>query len=101
MTLDEAVTKQKSFCLCHGSTQELQLKAKHDYYYQIQYCTNRKWCDFVVMTKTIHIQKIKINEEFWGTVLPKLKSFYFTAILPPLASPRPTIREPSEWSIQA
>ena len=104
MTLDEAVTNQKSFCLCHGSTQELQLKAKHDYYYQMQcamYCTNCKWCDFVVMTKTIHIQRIKFNEEFWGTVLPKLKTFYFTAILPQLASPRPTVREPSQWSTQA
>ena len=35
MTLDEALSKVKSFCLCYGSTQELQLKDKHNYYYQM------------------------------------------------------------------
>ena len=100
MTLDEAVSKLKNFCLCYSSTQELQLKENHDYYYQMQcamYCTNREWCDFVVMTKTIHIQRVKFNKEFWSTILPKLKMFYFTAVLPQLASPRATVREPSEW----
>ena len=100
MTLDEAVSTVKSFCLCYGSTQELRLKDKHDYYYQMQcamYCTNRKWCDFVVLTKTVHIERIKFNEEFWSTILLKLKTFYFTAVLPQLASPRAIVREPSEW----
>ena len=67
MTLDKAVSKVKSFCLSYSDTQELQLKDKHDYYYQMQcamYCTNRKWRDFVVMTKTIHIERIKFSQEF-------------------------------------
>ena len=32
ITLDEAVSKVKSFCLCYSNTQELQLKDKHDYH---------------------------------------------------------------------
>ena len=102
MTLDEdeAVSKVKKFCLCYSNTQELQLKDIHDYYYQMQcamYCTNCKWCDFVVMTETIHIQRIKFNEKFWSIVLSKLKTFYFTGILPQLASSRVIVREPSKW----
>ena len=100
MTIDEAVRKVKNFCLCYSSDQKLQLKDNHEYYYQIQcamYCTNRKWCDFVVMTKTIHVQRITFSDKFWSTVLPKLKTFYFTAVLPQLASPRAIPREPSEW----
>ena len=100
VTIDEAVKKVKNFCLCYSSDQKLQLKENHDYYYQIQcamYCTNRKWCDFVVMTKNIYIQRVTFSEEFWSAVLSKLKTFYFTAVLPQLASPRATPREPSEW----
>ena len=77
MTIDEAVRKVENFCPC--SDQKLQLKDNHEYYYQIQcamYCTNRKWCDFVVMTKTIHVQRITFSDKFWSTVLPKLKTFY-------------------------
>ena len=70
-------------------TQQIQLKT-NNYYYQIQcivYCTNREWYDFVVMTKTTHIERIMFNKDYWTATLQKLKTFYFTAILPELASP--------------
>jgi len=101
MTLDEAVRKLKNFCLHRNkTTQQLQLKENHDYYYQMQctmYCTNREWCDFVIMAKTVHIERIAFNKDLWKTTLQKLKTFYFTAVLPQLAAPRELVREPSDW----
>jgi len=101
MTIDEAVSNIKNFCLCRNKcTQQIQLKTNHDYYFQMQcimYCTNREWCDLVVMTKTIHIERITFNKDLWTATLQKLKPFYFTAVLPELASPRQPVREPSEW----
>ena len=70
MTLDEAVNKVRSFCLCYSNTQKLQLKDICGYYYQMQcamYCTNHKWCDFVAMTETIHIERINSIKNF-GTL---------------------------------
>ena len=63
------------------------------------YCTQRLWCDLVVRTKDMHIERIYYQPEFWlKKVLPKLKAFLFTAILPELASPlgATAIREPTD-----
>ena len=49
------------------------------------------------MTKNIYIQRVTFSEEYWSAVLSKLKTFYFTAMLLQLASPRAIPREPSEW----
>ena len=46
------------------------------------FCTQRKWCDLVVRTQDIHIERIIYNDEFWASVMPKLKTFYFTAVYP-------------------
>ena len=94
MTLTEAMTKVKNFCLVYNKENQLELKKNHDFYYQVQcimFCTKRSWCDFVVMTKTLHIQRIDYDPGFWSAVLAKLKAFYFTTILPQLASPRPVV----------
>ena len=64
----------------------------HDYFYQIQctmFCTQQKWCDLVVRTQDIHIERITYDNKFWTTVMPKLKLFYFTAVLPELSFPQP------------
>ena len=99
-TLEEAATSSKTFCLTINKDGKLQLKKGHDHYYQLQcamFCTNRHWCDLVVLTKSLHIERIFADPNFTVKVLPKLKNFYFTAILPELACPRSVIREPSEW----
>ena len=102
-TLHEAAGIQKGFCLSlDKSADKLSLNQHHDYFYQIQctmYCTQRTWCDLVVRTKDIHIERIYFQTEFWlKGVLPKLKAFYFTAILPELSSPlgAMAIREPTD-----
>ncbi len=88
-SLEEAVSKQKSFCLEKNT---YKLKQRHDYYYQIQiqlYCTDRLWCDFVLRTdKELHVERIYRNEVWLDTILPKLRTFYFSALLPELACPR-------------
>ena len=102
LTLREAATGKSGFCL--EITKEkncLQLKKNHDYYYQIQctlFCTNRQWCDLVVRAKDMHTERLYFDKDFWKEALRKLKQFYFTAILPELASPLGAlnIREPSE-----
>ena len=52
------------------------------------YCTQRAWCDLVVRTKDMHIERIYFQAEFWlKGVLLKLKVVYFTAILTELSLP--------------
>ena len=97
--LREATIKTKGFCL--QIMDILQLKKNHDYFYQIQctmFCTQRKWCDLVVRTQDIHIERITYDDDFWTSVMPKLKAFYFTAVLPELSFPLgvTAIREPSD-----
>ena len=58
---------------------------------------HRQWCDFVVMTKNLHVERITADDEFERKIIPKLKDFYFTAVLPELASPQANIREPCHW----
>ena len=98
-TVEEAASS-KSFCLQLNKEGKLCLPKNHNYYFQVQcamYCTNRQWCDFVVMTKNLHVERIAADVEFERKIIPKLKDFYFTAVLPELASPQANIREPCHW----
>jgi hypothetical protein len=100
----EACSKKNFFCILEG--EELKLKHKHNYYYQVQGAmaiTRRPWCDFVVWTpKGVSIERIQQDSSFWtDSMLPKLLAFYEHALLPELAAPehpngRP-IREPGTW----
>ncbi|XP_021338853.1 uncharacterized protein LOC110440231 [Mizuhopecten yessoensis] len=104
LTFMEAATTMKAFCLevVNGS---LQLKRKHNYFYQCQGQLNvikMPWLDFVVRRTNpnqIYIERIERDEHLWHTVmLPKLRAFYMKAMLPELAHPREHtstgIREP-------
>ena len=104
-TLQDAATQTKDFCLKLNDG-SLSLKRTHIYYYQIQatmFCTGRKWCDFVVKTMTdLHVERIHWDPDFWRAALPRLRDFYFTAILPELALPnlqKGGIREHSAWLV--
>ena len=103
-TLQEACDTIKTFCLERQEENgqvTYRLKRRHDYYYQIQcqmYCCNVEWCDFVVrINKDLHVERIPRNPNWWKQQLPRLKDFYFDALLPELACPRRGkggIREP-------
>ena len=102
-TLVDAATQDKTFCLTWNDG-SLSLKRTHAYYYQVQavmLCTQRKWCDFVVHTFTgLHIERLQWDPSFWSAAMPRLREFYFTAILPELVDPhlhKVDIREPSSW----
>ena len=91
LSLTEAAQSKQFFISTDGDSGKLHLKTSHSYYYQIQaamFCTQRKWCDFVVRTSVdLHIERIKWNDKFWDGIVPKLKRFYFEALLPELAQP--------------
>jgi len=86
--------EDQGFCLKKGQDGKLTLKAT-------MFCTKHSWCDFIVKTtQDIHIERIQYDKTFLEGVLPKLRPFYFDAILPELACPHYPqcgIREPSDW----
>ena len=108
LTLQEACDKTKMFSLESGEENRqvtFKLKRRHDYYYQIQcqmYCCNVEWCDFVVRTnKDLLVECIFRDPYWWKQQLPRLKDFYFDALLPELACPRRGkggVREPATAS---
>ena len=74
-TLEEAVASCKTFCLTKNKDGKLELKKGHDYYHQMlcaMFCTNCHWCDLVVLTKSLHIERIYADPEFKLKTLPKL-----------------------------
>jgi len=93
LSIAEAL-KTPSFCLELKKDEDTyKLKRKHDFYYQIQcqlYCTDRKWCDFVLRTDVdMHVQRIEERDTlWWNSNIPKLQKFYFSSLLPELTSPR-------------
>ena len=92
LTLSEAV-KKPAFCLeKKRENMKYSLKRRHDYFYQIQcqlYCTGRAWCDFVVRTdRDMHVERIYRDASWWSSNMAKLKTFYFSSLLPELACPR-------------
>ncbi len=101
LTLAESI-KNSSFCLELNKNDGTSDSRKNMTYYQVQcqlHCTNRAWCDFVLRTEiNMHVERIQRDTLWWNSVLPKLENFYFSALLPELASPRHRqggIREPS------
>ena len=98
----------KNFCLeLDKDTNKVKLKKNHNYYYQCQgllYVCEMKWIDFVVRTENpyeLHIERIMLDDELISKMLPKLKQFYYKALLPEIVVPRhgkfPGIREPGIW----
>ena len=66
------------FCKA-GVTGNLELKQRHDYFYQVQgtmAITRRSWCDFVVWSpKGMPVERIKFEEDLWAETKPKLLDF--------------------------
>ena len=99
----EEYSSNRSSCLNMREDGKCELKRGHDYFYQVQcqlYCTGRAWCDFVVRTnKSIHVEHIHQDRDWWNSQMKKCQKFYFNALLPELACPRygkGGIREPKD-----
>ena len=94
MTLLQACQSKKPLCLEKEEKEgniTFFLKRRHHYFFQVQcqmYCENREWCGFVLRTeKELHIERIAKGKEWWAKQKPRLKYFYFEALLPELACP--------------
>lgn len=88
----EAALSDNFFCYL-DENKKLRLKKNHAYYYQVQgemAITQRKWCHFIVWTnKGLEFETIFYDEELWENVmLPKLNTFFCSAVLPELFSDR-------------
>ena len=77
-----AMAKNFPCSIMPGKT--LQLKKKHNYFFQVQggmAVTNTQWCDFVVWTpQWISVQRIPYDEEWTWSMLAKLMYFYRPAL---------------------
>lgn len=92
MTFKEAIEAKKHICL-ELVEEELRLKEKHEFYYQIQgqlQIAQREWCDLVVFTENdFLIHRVFRNDALWHSeILPKLKHFFLDCMLPELVDPR-------------
>ena len=76
----------------------IELRRNHNYFYQVQgtlAITKRSWCDFIVWTPTaFSVERISFDSKFCEEAKAKLIRFYKMVILPELALPRHTRREP-------
>ena len=90
LIIDEALQRVKSFCLTGENSKAVILKKTHSYYYQVQiqlHVCKLEICYFVVWTpKDLAYLTIHKDADFLQTIIPKLKSFYFTHMLPALSS---------------
>jgi len=103
----ELAATDPNFCLelIEG---ELQLKRRHNYFYQIQgqlRVANRASCYFLVWSPTeYHLEVIDFEPDFWEEVEESLEQFYLHCLLPELADPRAPrglpVREP-HYIVQA
>lgn len=89
----EEATVKKCIKFCEIHEGRLKLKQKDNYMYQIQgqlNITKREKCYFVIWTPHgISVEIIKIDVSFWNEeMLPKLKNFYLSALLPEIIDPR-------------
>jgi hypothetical protein len=79
--------KDDTFC-CTENDGKLFLTEKHNYMFKIQgqlAVYELEWVDFVVWTKRgISVQRISFSLKKWENMLPKLETFYLSAILPDL-----------------
>ena len=90
--IKDAATTKKTFYLTVDSNNKIRLKRNHKYFYQVHSQLNiydKDWCDFVVRRTNpydIYIERIEKDETLWNhKMVPKLKAFYHTNILPELA----------------
>lgn len=83
-------TTKKSACL-ENKNGKYTLKRQHNYYYQVQqqlHTTKRQYCDFVVYCCDaagdieIVIDRIFPDHAHWDSVLPKIRVFWRSCILP-------------------
>ena len=79
-------------------TQVIKLRRNHPYYAQVQgqmAVGDRPWCDFIIYTTSISIERIYFDLDYWlHTLLPKLEDFFDNCLGPEIVSPLHTLGIP-------
>ena len=79
-------------------SEQVKLRRNHPYYAQVQgqmAVGDRQWCDFVIYTKTISVERIHFDPDYWlHTLLPKLEAFFDNCLGPEIVSPLHTLGIP-------
>ena len=77
-----------NFCLVSDATDSFLLRRDHQYYYQVQtqmHVTQKAYCDFIVWgPKSVHIERVLPDGDFWNQCVNQASQFYFLGILPEL-----------------
>ena len=98
-TVEDAVQKEKNFCIYKGANGQFRLKRNHPYYLQVQcqiFVTGSLFCDFVVFTeKALVVVRIMPDSTAWEAALQKAKTFFDKCILPALMQATPCEGESS------
>lgn len=93
-TPEEAIKKyqQESSFPLKLVKDQIVLKDKHSYFYQVQMqmaITGCKWCDFVFFTNKsapVLIERITFDNKFWNSTKEKLINYHYKNIVPALVS---------------
>ena len=87
----EEACSEKTFC-CELKNGKVVLKRNHHYFYQVMgqmAVTGKQWCDFTIWTlKGQSVERIEFDEDEWQKMLPTLRHFYTTAIVPEIFTER-------------
>ncbi|XP_077497958.1 uncharacterized protein LOC144108650 [Amblyomma americanum] len=80
-------------CLKKDSMGVFRLDRGHEYYYQVlgqMALSGLSWTDFVVFSdQFLIIDRVKFSAEDWAVARQKLDNFFFSVLLPYMASKRP------------
>ena len=81
-----------------NGSQKIKLRRNHPYYAQVQgqmAVGDRPWCDFVIYTKDVSVERIYFDNDYWlHTLLPKLEGFFDNCLGPEIVSPLHTLGIP-------
>ena len=77
-----------------NGSQKIKLRWNHPYYAQVQ----GQWCDFVIYTKDVSVERIYFDNDYWlHTLLPKLEGFFDNCLGPEIVSPLHTLGIPMRY----
>ena len=87
-----------------NGSQQIKLCWNHPYHAQVQQqmvVGDRPWCDFVIFTKDVSVERIYFDNDYClHTLLPKLEGFFDNCLGPEIVSPLHTLGIPMciKWS---
>lgn len=101
MSLDDAASTIKRFCLIKDSDGNLKLDRDHMYYYQVQmqlFVADKAYCDVIIWaendSQTPYVERIAPDAVFFQEALAKVELFLKCCIIPELLAKFYTVPKP-------